>query len=158
MKPKTTAQKLADAQKMVSDLEAKLEKEQLANQPKLIYEEVTTLPGIYKKLNCNPKKDVVKVDKFDKTETKCVLAFIERIRIAKVYRGGKKPLGFGVKRWYPWSLKNSAGAGLVFALSTCRGDCASLTSAACLSFIDEASSDAYFKNFKSTEERLLQLK
>lgn len=163
LKPESLEQQLAQAEKeanaankKANALRDKLEKQKEAYKPKPIWQTVTTLLAVYKKIGCDPKKDVLKIDKFDKEELAVVEGVIERIRIAKALRNGPA-LGRGVRRWFPYSILSSAGAGLVFDSSTYDDDCAILSSSARLSFQDKETSDAYFKNFKKTEEKIIGL-
>ena len=150
-----TEKQIAETQKKLDSLKAKLAREAEKSKPKTNHESITTLSGIFKFLKCDPKKDVLKIDKFTKEETAVVEAVVERVRICKVYNDGKLPAK--TERWYPWFTRSSAGAGLVFNFSYCIDDSAGLYSAARLSFLDRARSDAYAKNFIKTEEKAIQL-
>lgn len=154
MKSKTE-QELETARKKVQALEAKAAKEAEAKKPKNTWETIKTLIEVYKHLKCNPKKDVIKIDKFSKEEHDLLHGIVERMRVCKVYNDGKLPAKN--ERWYPWSMRKSSGSGLVFGNSSYDGVSAFLTSASRLSFVDSSRSNAYAKNFMKTEEKIIQL-
>ncbi|MES2287536.1 MAG: hypothetical protein V4547_17710 [Bacteroidota bacterium] len=145
-----TAKKKADA------IQAKIKAAAEKKKPKSIYDTVTTLPHVYKHLKVDPKKDVIKIDGFSKEDIECLQNIVSRMRIAKVYNGGK----IGQRnegRWYPWSYLKSGGSGLVFDGSTYDDDHATAGSAARLAFLSEEGSTKYFKNFQNVEEGIIQL-
>lgn len=150
------AKKVADReQKKVKELEDKIAKAEEAMEPKNAWETIKTLLAVYKHLKCNPKKDVIKIDKFTKEEHEVLIGIVERMRVCKVYNDGKLPAKN--ERWYPWSARKTAGAGLVFSHSYYNGGLALLNSPSRLSFVNSEASDAYAENFMKTEEKIIQL-
>ena len=159
---KTLQTKLAEAKKKqnvinneVNALETKIANKKEAKKPKPVWETITDLPAVYKKLKVDPKKDVLKIQGFDKEENKVVENIIARIRVCKVLNEGKLPAKN--ERWYPIHTRKQSGAGLVFFSSNCNGDFARTSSAARLSFRDANRSNAYGRNFKDVEEGIIGL-
>lgn len=162
-KKKTLEQEVASAKKAadkaagkLKTLEARFLKKNTPKVSKPIYERVTTLTQVYKHLKVDQKKDVIKVDGFDKEDNKVLEGIIERIRITKVYNEGKVPKR-GDQRWYPWHDLKAGGSGLVFDFSADNDDYASTSSAARLSFLKKLSTDSYARNFMATEEKIIGL-
>lgn len=149
------AKKAADAaQKKVNAIEAKIAKQKEAKKPKNVYDTITTLPQVYKHLKVDPIKDVIKIDGFSKEDIAVLQNLVSRMRIAKVYNGGKLPAR-GERRWYPWSALKHGGSGLVFSASDYDDGSACTSSAAHLAFLSEEGSDKYFKNFQKVEEGII---
>lgn len=150
------AKKVQDAaEKKVKSLEAQIAKKAEASKPKKIWEAITTLAQVHKKLKVNPKKDVLKIQGFDKEDMKVVESLIAKMRICKVYNDGKLPAKN--ERWYAWFLRKTSGSGLVFNHSNFCDVYADTGSAARLSFIDSDRAEAYAKNFINVEEGITSL-
>jgi len=163
MKTKSLESQLADANKAIDAakkkadaIQAKINAQAEKKKPKSIYDTVTTLPQVYTKLKVDPKKDVIKIDGFNKEDIEVLQNIVSRMRVAKVYNEGKVPEKGG-ERWYPWSYIKAGGPGLVFSRSNCSDGFASASSAARLAFLSEEGSDKYFKNFQKVEEGIIGL-
>lgn len=134
----------------------RLQQEQEKLTPKPIHQTVTTLRQVYKHLKCDPKKDVIKVDGFDKEEYNVLENLVKKMRICKVYNEGKIPTKKD-QRWYPYWYLASSGSGLVFYHSYYGDGIATTGSAARLSFLQKLSTESYVKNFKDVEEGIIGL-
>jgi hypothetical protein len=128
-----------------------------AFSPKEVSDEINNINDIYKKLNCNPDKDVLNIDGFDEGQTNVIRAIIKKMRVCEVYNGAKK-LTFQNQRWYNWYKKGSAGAGLVFLSSGYGGGRAVAGSAARLSLKDQKSLDDVRKKFPELDLDIIDLK
>jgi F0F1-type ATP synthase beta subunit len=145
------AEKLTNESK---ELKKKIDAIDNANKPKTIMERVNDYNDILTILGTDESKDVIVLDKFTEEDMNVVKAFIQKVRISKVYNEGKR-FTKDDRRYYNW-YDVSSGFGFGDAVFD-RANATTLSASRLCFNSSEKSRDAA-KKFWYIDEAFIDLK